>query len=57
LNFFDAHGLTGKDLTEIKFLATQTDAPAIRWFPWPSCVKTRVRGGSRSMDCPPLQRL
>src|ERR1700734_297217 len=28
LNFFDAHGLTGKDLTEINFLATETDAPA-----------------------------
>jgi len=28
LNFFDAHGLTGKDLTEINFLATQTDVPA-----------------------------
>jgi hypothetical protein len=28
LNFFDAHGLTGKNLTEINFLATETDAPA-----------------------------
>jgi hypothetical protein len=28
LNFFDAHSLTGKDLTEINFLATETDAPA-----------------------------
>jgi hypothetical protein len=27
LNFFDAHGLTSKDLTKIDFLATETDAP------------------------------
>src|ERR1700734_2501899 len=29
LHFFDAHGLTGKDLTEINFLATQTDAATV----------------------------
>jgi hypothetical protein len=28
VNFFDAHGLAGKDLAEINFLATETDVPA-----------------------------
>jgi hypothetical protein len=54
--FFDADGLTGKDLTEIDFLLAQTDAPAPGdhdGFIVEGIVDVRQAGvGMRSMPMP-----